>query len=144
MAFDIAKFDQQQFRDRTADIAVPELKTFFDDGEKPVWVVRCLTAEELAAANEAVENNRNIEHVIGALSAGAGKEKVEAVKEAMGLPTDKAPSDLVRRFSMLVSGSVSPACPQNIAVKLAHNFPTTFYKLTNEIIRLTGAGRVGE
>lgn len=144
MTFDIAKFEQRQFRDRTSDISVPELKDFFGEDEKPSWSVRCLSGEELASANEAVENNRNVEGMITALAAGAGKEKIEGIKEAMGLPCGKAPNELVRRFAMLCAGSVSPECPQNIAVKLAHNFPTTFYKLTNEIIRLTGAGRLGE
>jgi hypothetical protein len=144
MAFDISKFEQKQFKDRTADIPVPELAKFFGENEKPVWVVKCLSGSELAEANDAVENNRNIDGLIGALAAGSGKEKIEAVKETLGLPTSKAPGELVRRFSLLVSGSVSPKCPQNIAVKLAHNFPTTFYKLTNKIISLTGQGRLGE
>ena len=144
MAFDISKFEQKQYKDRTDDIAVPELKEFFGDDEKAVWTIRCLSANELAAANEAVENNLNIDGLIGALASGGSKEKIEAVKEAIGLPTDKTPNDLVKRFSMLVSGSVSPECPQNIALKLAHNFPVTFYNLTNRIIELTGRGRLGE
>jgi len=144
MTFDIDKFEQKQFRNRTVDVPVPELKSFFQDDEAPVWIIKCLSATELSEANEAVESNRNLEAVISAVSGKSRTEKVEAVKDVLGLPTDKTPNDLVRRFSMLVSGSVSPECPQNIAVKLAENFPTTFFKLTNKIIELTGRGKLGE
>jgi len=144
MTFDIAKFEQKQYKDRTADIPVPELAEFFGEDETPVWTVKCLTASEIAISTEAVANNRNIDGLIGALAAGGSKEKIEAIKETLGLPTDKTPNDLVKRFSTLVSGSVSPECPQNIAVKLAVNFPVTFYNLTNKILELTGQGRLGE
>lgn len=144
MAFNIAKFEQKQYKDRTADIPVPELAEFFGEDEKPVWTVKCLTASEIAISTEAVANNRNIDGLIGALAAGGSKEKIEAIKETLGLPTDKAPNDLVKRFSTLVSGSVSPECPQSMAVKLAVNFPVTFYNLTNKILDLTGQGRLGE
>lgn len=161
MEFDINLFESKIFKDRTFDIDVSELKDFFksknekdekkdekdNESTKPpkyIWTVRGLTASEIAIANESVESNRNLESFITAISSKSQSDKVDAVKDVLGLPTDKTPNDLVRRFSMLVAGSVSPKCPQNIAVKLADSFPTTFYKLTNKIIELTGEGKLGE
>ena len=41
---------------------------------------------------------------------------------------------------MLVACSVSPACTEQTAIKLAATFPTVFYSLTTKIIELTGLG----
>jgi len=144
MGFDISKFDTASFENRTATIKVPELHNFFDEEDKKEWIVRGLNADELAIINEAVSTNKNIEGVISAITSNVSSDKVNAVKEIIGIQTDTVPDDLVRRFEMLTRGSVEPKIDHNISVKLGKSFPTTLFKLTNKIIELTGQGQLGK
>lgn len=141
MGFDINKFETASFKERIEVVQVPELKQFFQEGEKTEWKVRGLTASELAEANDAVSTNRNVEGVLKAIASQLTSDKIDIVKEVIGLPNDDVPNDIVRRFSMLSSGSIDPICPHSVAVKLGTAFPTILYSLTNKIIELTGAGQ---
>ena len=63
--------------------------------------------------------------------------------KAMGLASEDVPGDISRRIEMLAAGSVAPqlgADNRDVAVKLAENFPTVFYQLSNAILSLTGQG----
>lgn len=144
MGFDASKFQKARLKQRTNVLKVPELKAFFEEDEEPTWEVRGLTASELAVTNEAMSANKDMGAIITAITAG-GKEKVDAVKELMGLQGDSVPDDIVRRISMLTLASISPEIDQTTAVRLGNTFPTTFFKITNSIIQLTGLGyKLGE
>jgi len=140
MAFDIDKFGQANFSHRTMDIKVPDLKHFFEDDEEAVWKVRGLTGHELAKVNEAIKLNRDVDSIFSGIASELHSERIDSVKEVLGLG-DNSPDDLVRRISALRMGSVEPAITQEISVKLADSFPTTFYLLTNKIFELTGEGK---
>ena len=71
------------------------------------------------------------------------KDKVDAVKEALGL-SGKAPDDWVRRITILMLGSVDPPIERSDAVKLGEVFAVTFSRLTDQIQVLTGQGKLGE
>jgi len=79
--FDIDKFMAADFKDRTADIAVPSLKKFFPEGVKPVWTVKCLTANEIATANDAVNDNNEAlkEAVLRLVGSIGAQEKTNIV-----------------------------------------------------------------
>lgn len=144
MAFDSNKFLKTKFRDRTLDVPVPELKKFFSADEKPVWTVRGLTAEEIARANDEVSQNKDVAAIVSALASSISKEKAEAVKDLVGINKDRLPGDVVKRISHLMSGSVSPECSREMAVKLGENQAVVFFNLTNKILELSGKGRLGE
>ena len=148
MTFDLNKFEATNYKDRTKKIPVPALKKFFGDKEKPVWTVRGLSGIELAEVREAAQRNLNLESVIELIMSNIPKEKVKAVKDIIGLPgeskSEGSPDDYVRRLAILRLGSVEPKVEQPIAVKLAANHPVTFSTLTDEIMALTGKGRLGE
>ena len=149
MPFDIKKFETAAFKDRVEEVHVPRLAIFFNsddknEKEKPVWKVRGLTGEESAIAKQAVSENKNIEAILEAIGSKSKKNLVEGVKELAGLSSDKVPDELVQRYSWLEHGSVDPICSHELAMKLAMNFPEDFFLLTNKIMQLTGAGRVGE
>lgn len=144
MAFDENKFLNAKYRDRTADVQVPELKKYFAENEEPVWVVRCLTAEEIARANDEVSQNLDISAIVTALVSQGSKDKADAVKDLVGLSKDTVPGDIVKRISHLVYGSVSPECSRELAVKLGRDHSVLFFKLTNKILELSGKGRLGE
>lgn len=141
--FDIEKFQTTKFKDRTEDVKVPRLKAFFGDDE-PVWKIRGLTGLESAVAKQAVQDNKNIDAVLTAIGSRVKGDIVEGVKELAGLSGEKVPDELVQRYSWLKQGSVDPVCDQDTAMRLAENFPEEFYLITNKIMQLTGAGRLGE
>ena len=140
MGFDLVKFDQAQFKERTIEVKVPELSDFFDKDEKQIWIVRGLTGHELAKVNEAVRANKDIDSILSGIMSGIHTEKIDAIRESLGL-TDDTPGDLVRRIAALRAASVEPVISQEISVKLADSFPTTFFLLTNKIFELTGEGK---
>ena len=140
MGFDLVKFDQAQFKERTIEVKVPELSNFFDKDEKQIWIVRGLTGHELAKVNEAVRANKDIDSILSGIMSGIHTEKIDVIRESLGL-TDDTPGDLVRRIAALRAASVEPVISQEISVKLADSFPTTFFLLTNKIFELTGEGK---
>lgn len=147
MGFDAEKFNTTSFKDRVESVPVPRLADFFNDGEKPEWKIRGLTGTESAIAKQAVQENQNIEAILKAVGSKLGKNIEEGIKELAGLHSaddEKMPDELIQRFSWLVQGSVDPVCSHELAVRLADNFPEVFYLLTNKIMQLTGAGRLGE
>lgn len=140
MGFNTEKFDRIQFKERIIEVPVPELSEFFDDKEKKIWIVRGLTGHELAKVNEAIQLNKDVESILSGITSETQSEKIEAIKESLGL-TDSTPGDLVRRIAALKNASINPTVSQEVAVKLADCFPTTFYLLTNKIFELTGEGK---
>lgn len=141
MGFNTDKFDQSQFTERTIEVPVPELSEFFDKEDKLIWIVRGLTGHELAKVNEAIRLNKDIDSILSGIVSETQSEKIEAVKESLGL-TDNTPGDLVRRIAALRNASIDPIVSQEMAVKLADTFPTTFYLLTNKIFEATGEGKM--
>lgn len=144
MAFDLQKFQGTNFKDRIEEVPVEDLKAFFGEKEKPIWKVRGLTGEELAFARDAEERARSVNALVEGLAGKGAKAKVKVIAEELGLTDDKAPGDYIRRLEILKYGSVEPEIDKPISVKLAANYPTVFYLLTNKILELTGTGRLGE
>jgi len=144
--FDTNKFMTTDFKDRTADIPVPSLKKFFPEDAKPVWTVKCLTANEIATANDAVNDNNEAlkEAVLKLIGTIGTQEKTNVVNDVSDIKKDMVNNEIVKRISMLVSGSVSPVCSQEMAVKIAENYSAVFYQLTNKLFELIGQGRLGE
>ena len=140
MGFDLVKFDQAQFEERTIEVKVPELSDFFDKDKKQIWIVRGLTGHELAKVNEAVRANKDIDSILSGIMSETHTEKIDAIRESLGL-TDNTPGDLVRRIAALRAASVKPTISQEVSVKLADSFPTIFFLLTNKIFELTGEGK---
>ena len=140
MAFDYQAFDAAQITFPTKKIPVPGLKSFFKEDEDPVWEIKSLTGSQLAIVNDAVETVKKTRVIIEALASGSNV----ALKKGMEIflnknDADTDPEDLVRRHKMLELASI-PSCPEHICVRLAMAKPTIFYRLTNEIIKMTGDG----
>lgn len=136
--FDQKTFNNTDFSARTAEVVVKELQPFFGEG-KPVFMVRGLDAEEFAACRESMERARGIEAVIAGITSTSNKERVEAIRQSLGLTGEVAP-DLVRRFDIVTFGCVSPKLERETVIKLARNYPTQFYSISNVILQLTGEG----
>jgi len=141
MGFDIKKFTEQPYTNRTKEITIDGLKSFFSKGEKPIFTVRGLEGAELAEVYDAVRKNQNIEKLISHLASVKASDKLEAVKKALGT-AGEVPDDIVKRMEMLVRGSVKPKLTLEAVLKLCETSPVEFYELTNAITELTGLGKV--
>lgn len=136
MGFNPDLFESAKFEPRTQEVHVEGLSDFFDD-DACLWVVRGLTSNELHRAMEAEKIHGNAAKAVKAIEDNA--DVVNAVRSLIGL-ADSVPGEVAKRLEMLVSGSVDPEVPLNVAVKVAENFPVEFMQLTNAITTLTGLG----
>lgn len=134
--FDKKKFKAAKLKPRTLDVHVPSLSDFFDKG-KAIWTIKGLTGQEIGYTKEAAAKNKNLTAIVDAI-AGSQKEKVQGIKDALGI--GKIPDDIAQRVAQLEMGSVNPKCDTDMAVRLCEHFPVEFYNLTNEILKLTGQG----
>jgi len=137
MPFDTRQFNRTVFEPRTGEVLVPSLQPWFSEDD-PLWVVRGMTASELARANEAVKTQGNVDAILQALA--SNKDKIEELRDAIGVASEKVPGEIIRRLNQLTTCSVEPTIDHPTAVKLAETFPIEFYQLTNKITELTGLG----
>ena len=140
MGFDTKAFMKTKYEDRTAEVPVPDLKEWFGEEEKAVFIVRGLTGKELAICNEAAQRNKNTAAMIEAMSSNVNTEKVEGFREILGVTTS-VPDDLAKRMEQFSYGTVDPDMDHEAAVKFAEAYPVEFYQATNKIMELTGQGR---
>lgn len=136
MSFDLQRFRGTALAPRQASVPVPDLGAWFE-GE-PVWVVRGLTGEEIALANDTGNRLKIYAATVEALASAARSDQAEALKSLMGV-TD-VPEDLAKRIDHLTFGSVEPALSREDAVKLFRAYPVVAYTLSNKILELTGMG----
>lgn len=139
MPFNTAAFLQAPWQHRTQEVPVPELQAFFGEGEPAVFVVRSLTANEIARANSASQAHRREAALAEALTAGSKGEIVSAVQAALGRGPDLDP-DIPRRMEMLCAGCVSPPCDLELARHLQEHHGVILFNLSNIILSLTGLG----
>lgn len=139
-AFDAQAFMQAGLVPRTRAVRVPALAEWFGgDAAGAEWVVRGITANELARVNEAELRNRRESALVEALAAGNRTEIIQEMQDVLGRGRNTAP-DLARRLELLTLGSVEPECDEEFAVRLAETFPVQFFELTNAVLALTGQG----
>lgn len=142
--FDKRKFGAAKFAPRTKelDLSKSVLAEFFPEGEKALFVIRGLTASELAMANEAMAKNKTIGTMLEALQTeGDHAEKVKELREVMGLSKDKTPDATVKSIELIIMGSVTPELDRQTVVKIGEVAPIEFQILANEITKLTGQGQ---
>lgn len=138
MAFDTNAFLSAEFTQRTQEVSLPALQSWFTGkDEKPVFKVRGLNASEIARSNDTAKRNENIEAIIKSVTDKQGQ--VAKVMAELGISKDM-PDDILKRLDQLVAGSVEPKFDYPLASKLAEVYPIEFYQLTNAILVLTGLG----
>ncbi len=140
MGFNSSNFQASQYQPRTAEVLVDMLSEFFDDGEKPLFKVRGLLANELMKAEEASVRRKNASALADALLTGNSAEKMKEVQRVLGFTNDPEP-ELSKRIEILIHGCVEPKIDRQTAVKLSEIAPIEFFNLTNEITKLTGKGQ---
>jgi hypothetical protein len=139
--FDMKKFMSTKFVERTQDVSLPDFSLWFPPGVPPVFTVRGLTGEELGRVNESAAKNKNVAGLLDALASANVSEKIDALKESLGL-SENVPDDIAKRIEQLVLGVVNPKFDLQAAVKFFQVYPVEGYQLTNAIMRLTGQGQL--
>lgn len=141
--FDLKSFERAAFEPRQCDVALPSLADFFKDSE-PVFVVRGLTANELARADEAARKGKMISDLVEKLlESQGGKEKAAALLDAAGLSNAIDPPQIIKqRIEHVRMAVVSPALELQHVIKLADAFPIEFTRLANAVLEMTGQGQV--
>lgn len=137
MGFDKKAFLKTQFTPREEGVKLPALKQWFG-ADNPVWIVRGMTAIELANAENASTKAQHVTNIVE-LVAKHDENKIAELKDVLGL-TDNTPAVIAKRLEHLVTASITPAIDMTVAVKLAETFPIEFLMLTNKISELTGLG----
>jgi hypothetical protein len=143
MAFDTVKFEGAKFEERTSEVPMPGLAPFFDDDDKHVFVVRGVTAEELALAREQVDKNKAVRAALASDAATASEEVKAAIKTLVAGADTKAeaPDRHVLNLNLAATGIVTPELSFSQVVKLAEKFPVEFNSIAQEVMRLTGLGQ---
>ena len=139
MPIDYDKLGSTQFEFPTKKMAVPGLKDFFEEGEKPEWEYRGLNGTELALVNNVVQTNAWTNAIIKAVASRDVKEFTKALEDLQGKDLDKVPQDLAKRIKILELGSVPP-CPEHVCVRVAHAKPNTVWNITKAIMKMTDDG----
>lgn len=140
--FDTKRFMQEKFEPRTAEVAMPELTAFFDEGETPVFTVRCLEGIEIGRAKEAAARNRNIRAILEGIISQRSEEVKESIKKLAGT-SDDVPQDIAEKTEFVLAGLVEPSdWTLDNVLWLCKNFPVNFYALSQKILELTGLGHV--
>jgi hypothetical protein len=138
MSFDMTKFRRAKLISRTAEVKVPELKDWFEEGAEPVMIVRGLTGEEFYNVREAVAKQRDLQTIASRLLSGQGEAMAEALEEFFG----GVPDEYARRVEVLVAGCVEPKMDRPDALRFFKHFPSTAHLVADAILRATGEGSV--
>lgn len=141
--FDVKRFMSAQFLPREEDVPVPDMREWFEKGDKPVWRVRGLAGQELGSANAAAERNRNMEAILEGIASAVDRKKSEAIRKLIG-DREEVPDDIAKRLEMLVIGSVEPKADIELAVRVCKVYPIEFYQITTKINQLTGMGHAAK
>lgn len=138
MAIDLELYRRTRLEPRTAELRFPEMALLCAPGNEPVFVVRALTGEEIARANEASDRLARTRAAIEAMIAG-GTVRREAFADLL-LGGDATPEDLAKRIEHALVGVVDPALDRETVLRLFADFPVCLFALTNKILELTGLG----
>ena len=144
MRFKKKEFLKEKFKYRTKVVPVPTLARFFEKenetgpDEIPSWEVRGLEGIELGHAKVRSSNGDTMLAAIEAMIGGNRVEKAEAFRVLFGLKG--IPVNDALHIEILVTGSVSPECNLDMALKLYKTHPGVIDMLAREIKDLTGLG----
>lgn len=139
MPIDSTAFLETSFVPREAEIPVPGLQPWSDDGGVPVWKVRGLTGQQWWKCKESVDNRKDIVSVISNFIGGDSNEVTAALKERF---CSESASDLAFRIEILILASIDPVCNREMAAKVCKYCLAEFKMVTEEIIKLSWQGHL--
>lgn len=139
MPFNAEKFRAANYEQRTEEIKVPALAHFFDKDEKPVWVVRGLSASEVFRSMEAGNTQKTIDDVLTSIETNESKR--DQLREVLGVDLDLS-AEFVRKLHLFILGSAAPKVERDVALLIEKRHPSEFLLICNTINALSGQGMV--
>lgn len=139
MAFKKSDFLAEDFQPRTEMVPVPDMKDWFEKGNKPAFKVRGMTGKEIGKSQQAVESNQKLAKTAEGIFSKKSKTIADSIQHLFDPST---PDDIAKRIAVLVMGSVEPEVNEELALKICQYFPIDFFTLTNKITILTGLGHL--
>jgi hypothetical protein len=140
--FDIKKFDSCKIKQRTKDIPVPQLKSFFPENGEVVFKARALSGSDYGRINQEVKENK-VEIVRKLKKVVEGGDLVSICKgfEVFVDESKKIlPDDIIFRTYWILFGCIEPELNLEQVIKIRENFADTFYDLSNKINELSNMG----
>ena len=119
---------------------MPQLADFFGD-DKPEFLVRGLTLDEINRAREAPEQAKMMTAMVDAMAAGNGKAAGEAAAGVMGASLEGVAPKTAIEMAMLRMGTVEPELDMLDVVLLAEGWPIETGQMLLAINELTGMGK---
>jgi hypothetical protein len=140
MTFATDRFKEIKYSPRTKTVAMEQLKQFFDPEEKPEFIIRGLTAEEICYCSQAAKGYSQVEPIMLGMLGESPSAKLEAILLSLGI-SKNMPEDYAKRIEHFMLGCIQPvSMDREVAVKLSLVVPVEFLYITNEILRLSGIG----
>ena len=146
MSFNVDKFMSTEYQERTEKVELKDLPAdFFGPDEPKEWLVRGLTGVELEQVEQAAARATNATTLLDALTEKLGKDQVQMLKKVAGFVTDAGgdpPETVIRKYNIFALGCVEPKATVPFAVRFCRDYPVEFRTVVNQILALTGQGRM--
>lgn len=137
----LEKFRAAEFERRTAQVKVPALSHFFDEGQPAEWTVQGLTGPEYFKVEARIRQNSAKAEIMKAFASDDIREQVKAFMASIGI-SDDADDSLVKMVAYVEFGVASVDLEQHDVVRLAEYHILTVLKAFGVIHDLTSQGHV--
>ena len=147
MPFNSDAFEATNFEPRTKVLNVPQLKTWFDKGEKPVWKIRALTGAELGNAEEASKQGNTLKALIEGITAADSQKVKQEAQKLLGHTEDKNETTAKKMYHVhyaTVWDGPEKYIPFTTVRKLCDEYSLLFNYIAHEILLLSGEGNIPE
>lgn len=140
MPFDVKKFKRTKFIHAVGEVPLPAVfNDFFDKGEKPVWIVRGLTGQEVGRAALAAQKNKHLAAMLEASESESYQKILKMYKDLAGT-SDKVPQQVAEAMEKIIVASVEPKADMDLVDLLCTRSATAFFAITLKIKELTEGG----
>ena len=79
MPFNVDRYMHEKFVERTQEVPVSDLRKYFGEGEKPVWILRGLTGREIGQANEVTASQAVSKQVLEGMATALEKNQLPRI-----------------------------------------------------------------
>lgn len=146
MGFNLGAFQKDQFSRREREVTLGTLLEIAEEAGDPERygdakiIVRGLTSEDVATAEDAADRSPVVYELVGKLLSGSDKEKVSALLGELNGGPDRLKT-FAKKLEMVRLGIKSPEHSIQDVVKLAEVSAADFNLVFNHVMDLTGKGQ---
>lgn len=140
MAFDQKAYLAEKFVPRTTIVKAEVLGPWFEGSRE--FVVKGLSAQEIAAIESGIRKGEITKEMIGHQSCDRPKEQVENALKALGFDDDGVPEDVRRQIATADLAVIEPeGLDRSVWVKMAVTHPLVLKRIWISAMKMTGMGQ---